>query len=343
MLGAAALAIVVAGCGGSSDSSTGSATSGSGSTSTAAQASSGEKKKIAVVVPLSNTFTAALYEGIKDASAGKNVELKVFDPGFDPQKAYAQIQQITAQGGFDAIAMLPLDPATAVPAVEAAAKKGIKVVSMNNPLGPDMKTLEPQVPGQTANVMDASQYQRGVWLGEMAVDACADTKPCPVAYIAGSVALAGEQALIGGFREAIKKNPDVKLASYRDAGAYTPEPGQKVAQNILQANRNVKVIVGSGDQIIRGAELAAKSAGLKVKLIGLGGSKLGVEGIKSGTWYGSVANYPYSIGKESFNVLQKAFDDPNVKGVAVNVSEQLKLDPKIKKDNAAAFKPEWDG
>jgi ribose transport system substrate-binding protein len=337
LVGLTVLALSVAGCGG--DDSESSATSG------ASTSSSGGKKKIAVIVPLSNTFTAALYEGMKAQAEGTDVELKVFDPGFDPQKAYAQIQQITAQGGYDGIAMLPLDPATAVPAVKAAAEKGIKVVSMNNPLGPDMKTLDPQVPGQTANVMDASQYQRGLWLGELAVDACAEQNPCDVAYVAGSMALAGEQALIGGFKESIAKNPAIKLAAYRDAGGYLPEPGQKITQNILQANRDIKVIAGSGDQIIRGAELAVKQAGLegKVALIGLGGSKLGVEGVKSGKWFGSVANLPYSIGQASFDILEQAFADENVEGVAVNVAEDLGLDPKITADNAADFKPEWDG
>jgi ribose transport system substrate-binding protein len=223
--------------------------------------------------------------------------------------------------------------------------KGIKVVSMNNPLGPDMRTMDPQVEGQTANVMDASQYQRGVWLGELAVDACADKDPCEVAYIAGSVALAGEQALIGGFREAIAAKPAIRLAAYVDAGDYTAEPGQRAAQNILQAHPDVRAIAGSGDQIIRGAAIAVRSAGRdgEVALIGLGGSKAGVQGVIDGSWYGTVANLPFSIGKASFDVLEKAFADPNLRGVAVNVSEELRLDPKITRANAADFRAEWDG
>lgn len=342
-VGALTVAALVAGCGSSGSSS--STAAGASTASASTTAGSVGKKKIAVIVPLSNTFTAALYDGIKDRAKGKDVELKVFDPGFDPQKAYANIQQITQQGGYDAIALLPLDPATAVPAVKAAAAKGIKVVAMNNPLGPDMKTIDTQVPGETAAVMDATQFQRGIWLGEMAVDACAKTNPCPVAYLSGSLALAGEQALVGGFKEAIAKNPAIKLATYRDAGGYTAEGGQKVTQNILAANPDIKVIAGSGDQIIRGSELAVNTAGLKgkVKLIGLGGSTLGLAGVKSGAWYGTVANLPYSIGQATFDVLEKAFADPKVTGQAINVSENLGIDPKITKANADGFKPQWTG
>jgi ribose transport system substrate-binding protein len=295
-------------------------------------------------VPLSNTFTAALYNGIKAAAKGKNVDLKVFDPGFVPTQEYADIQQITQQGGYQGIAMLPLDPTSSIPAVKAALAKGIKVVTMNNPEGPNMQTLAAQV-GQTANVMDASQYQRGLWLGDMAVNACASLKPCDVAYLAGSLALAGEQALIGGFRASIAKNPAVKLVAYRSAGGYTPADGQPVTQNILQANPNIRVIAGSGDQIIRGAQLAVDSAGLagKVKLIGLGGSTSAVAAIKAGTWYGSVVNLPYSIGEASLNVLLKSFRDPSVKDEAINVSKSLGINPMITKANAASFKPQWDG
>lgn len=338
----AAAVLAVAGCGGDDEAEEGGPP--------AATTKPSEPIRIAFVSPLANTFTSAIFDGAKAAveeanAAGKNVQITSFDPGQDPQKEYNVIQDIVAQGRFDGITLLPLDPVSIVPAVEDAIEAGVEVVSFNNPLGPREDTIDTQVKNQAASVMDASQYQRGVWMGEMAIDACADRDPCEVAYLAGFAFISGEKALIDGFRDGIKGTSNIKIVSYLDGGEYTPEPSRKVIQNLLTANRDIDLIATSGDQMTRGAELAVNEAGLtgQVTLLSLGGSEIGVQSVLDGKWYGTVVTLPFDIGRESVEILLQAIDDQSVNEVAVNVTEETGQDPKLTKENAGDFKPQWTG
>jgi ribose transport system substrate-binding protein len=334
-----AIGLIVSGCGGSDQSSSGSGAAAGGTTGTSAH----KPVRVAFVSTVANTFTQAIYKGFQDAAKGKDVEIKMFDAGTDPQKEFNTIQSIVAQKQFDAIAVLPLDAVSIVPAVKQAIDAKIKVVSFNNPLGQKYDTLEPQVPGQTAVVMDASQFQRGIWMGEMAVEACKGINPCDVAWLSGLAGIAGEQALVDGYKKGLSEAPNVKLTTVRAAGGYTAELGRTAAQNILQANPGMDVIAGS-DQLIHGAELAVDSAKLngKVKLIGLGGSKIAINGIKSGAWYGTVVTLPYDVGVKSLEAVVAGVRD-NKDGQAVDVIKALGMDPKLSKSNLGNFKPQWDG
>lgn len=338
----AAAVLAVAGCGGDDEAEEGGAP--------AATTQPSEPIRIAFVSPLANTFTSAIFDGAKAAveeanASGKNVEIRSFDPGQDPQKEFNVIQDIVAQGRFDGITLLPLDPVSIIPAIEDAIKAGVEVVSFNNPLGPREDTIDTQVENQAASVMDASQYQRGVWMGEMAIDACADLDPCEVGFLAGFAFISGERALIDGFRDAIKGEANIKLVSYLDGGEYTPEPARKVIQNMLQGNRDIDLIATSGDQMTRGAELAVDEAGLtgKVTLLSLGGSEIGVQAVLDGKWYGTVVTLPFDIGRESIEILLQAIDDESVNEVAVNVTEETGRDPKLTKENVGDFEPQWTG
>jgi ribose transport system substrate-binding protein len=309
----------------------------------AAPAKQNAEYRVAFIGTVANTFTAAIYKGFQDAAKGKPVKVTMFDMGNDPQKEYSIIQDIIAQKQYQGIALLPLDAVSVIPAVKAAIKANIKVVSFNNPLGPKFDTLKPQVPGQTAVVMDATQVQRGIWLGEMAIDACKGINPCEAMYMSGLAGIAGEQAILDGFKKGLAKAKNVKFAGNRAAGGYTPQNGQTATQDLLQANPEIDVIVSS-DQIVRGAQLAVDGAGKtgKVKLIGLGGSSSGVAATRSGKWFGTVVTLPYDVGKESFNAVYNGITK-GVKGLGVNVTKTAGINPKLTKATAAKFKPQWTG
>jgi ribose transport system substrate-binding protein len=334
-----AMGLVAAGCGGSDSGSS----SSSGAAASGSDAKADKPIRIAFVSTVANTFTQAIYKGFQDEAKGKNVEIKMFDAGTDAQKEFNLLQSIVAQKQFDAIAVLPIDAVSIIPAVKQAIAANIKVVSFNNPLGTKYDTLEPQVEGQTAVVMDASQYQRGIWMAEMAVDACKGIDPCDVSWLSGLAGIAGEQALVDGYKKGLSSASNVKLATVRAAGGYTAELGRTASQNILQANPGMDVIAGS-DQLIHGAQLAVDSAKLKgkVKLIGLGGSKIAVAGTQSGLWYGTVVTLPYDVGTKSLDAVIAGVRDGK-DDQAVDVIKSIGMDPKLTKANLGDFKPQWDG
>ena len=97
--------------------------------------------KIAFVSALANTYGQAIEKGFRSYLAPcKNVSVVDFDTGFDSQKEFSTIQDVTTQKTFSGIAFLPLDAVGVIPAVKKATAAGVQVVNFNNPVGNDYKT-----------------------------------------------------------------------------------------------------------------------------------------------------------------------------------------------------------
>ena len=92
--------------------------------------------RIAFVSALANTYGQAIEKGLRAYLAPcKNVKVVDFDTGFDSQKEFSTIQDVTTQKTFQGIAFLPLDAVGVIPAVKKAIAAGIQVVNFNNPVG----------------------------------------------------------------------------------------------------------------------------------------------------------------------------------------------------------------
>ncbi|HEY6798413.1 MAG TPA: sugar ABC transporter substrate-binding protein, partial [Kineosporiaceae bacterium] len=138
VVGAGALTLGITGCGGSS--SVGSSSSPSGAASSAAASSSGSATTSgAVKVAFITKFPVAFFTAMEDAAkayATKNggVDITYFScksPSDVPCQT-AQIQDAVAKG-FQAIVITPMGTEV-IPAMNAAADKGLKVVLVDNNL-----------------------------------------------------------------------------------------------------------------------------------------------------------------------------------------------------------------
>jgi ribose transport system substrate-binding protein len=315
---------------------------------TATQAQCGTKSiKIAIMQPAGNSYGEAIAKGIKAYLAPcKNVSTTDFDTGFDSQKQFSTFQNITAQGSYHGILFLPLDGVGVVPAVEDAIKSGIQVVNFNNPLGLDFTTARVHIPGQAGTVIEP-QYQRGVWLAQLSAQACTGIKKCKVGFLAGVVGLTAEAAIKKGFEKELKKHPNMTLTTYNGGGQYLPDPSRTVAQNMLQAHRDLNVIAASGDQMIRGVQQAVEDAGLEkqVHLIGMGGSKIALDAIKAGKWYGTVITQPLDQGRLSARIVLDHIRNPKLKPQGVNPFTYTHRSPLLTKQSLAKskFVAQWVG
>ncbi len=303
--------------------------------------------KIAIVQPAGNSYGEAITKGIRSFLAPcKNVSTTLFDTGFDSQKTFNTFQNITAQKSYQGILFLPLDGVGVVPAVEDAIKAGIQVVNFNNPLGRDFTTARVHIPGQAGTVIEP-QYQRGVWMAQLAADACKGIKNCKIGFIAGVIGISAELAIKAGFDKELKKYPNMHLTNYSGGGQYLPDPSRTVAQNMLQANPDLNVITGSGDQMIRGAQQAVEDAGKQkqVRLIGLGGSKIAVDAVKAGKWYGTVITQPLDQGRLSAKVVLTHIRNPKLKSEGINPFDYTHRSPLLTRKTLASskFVPQWVG
>ena len=334
-----ALIASLAACGDSEDSDATGGGGGGGST---------EQVRIAFFSEsVANTYTKETQRAIEEVAKEKNATVQVFDSAFDARKQFAQVQDAVSSKKFDAFLSVPVDATGLAPAMDAAIKAGIEIGNISFPLGPDLATTDAQLEGQSVAVLDPAEL-RGKWLGELTIDACGSASPCKVAYLAGAAATPFDKAARKGFDEATASS-DVEVVAQGDGGFLSNE-SLKTMQNILQAHPDINVVATVGDQMANGAALALKAQGTSygvgesdVKIIGLGASKLGVDAINNGDWFGTVVSLPYREGELAATAVIDAVRGDLDQPLGVSAVEDAGQDPHGTKDTLEGFEPEWQG
>lgn len=340
----AALSMLVFAACGDDDSDSGDSSGASGA-ETESEKSDKPVKIAYFEFSFANTFTQASVEGAKEeAEKLGNVEIVEFDGEANPEKQASDMQDALATGDFDGWMIYQVGPA-ALSLSQQAIAKDVKVVGLLVPFGADPSKPAPQLEGQLAGTY-ADHGQLGRDLGELTIQACADADPCKVEYLHGYKALPLSATLKGAFDETIKENPAIKVVSEQD-GQYLADPSYTVTQNVLQANPDLNVVVTGGSQMTLGAERAVKAAGKtdQVKLIGSYGSKLGVDAVCEGRWFGETVSLPKTEGKIAVRSIVNAVrGEPLPFGVAPDLIKEFSpVGRVITEENCAEFEPEWAG
>jgi ribose transport system substrate-binding protein len=330
-----AAALTIAACGSSGDSSS------SSSTSTAGKAAANANKPVRIAYlsfAVANSYDAPMLAAAQTVAKGNNSSIKVFDANNDPKKQFAQLQTATSSGDYDAIIVQPIFGTGLITGVQDAISAGKKVVNMDQILGKDLSTDQPQVAGLSGNVVFVPT-EIGTKLGKLVTQACQEKSldPCKVGYLFDIKASALDLAIKKSFDQAIAGSP-VKVVAQGES-FFTPALGLKAAQNMLQAHSDMNLIVGS-DQGIEGAVQAIGKK--KVILVGYGGSSTGIQGVAASKWYGDVAQLPASEGRLAAEAAIKAVRT-GAKAGGVNPVADLPAAGVVTKDNADQFTGEWPG
>ena len=345
-VGLAAVSLSLAACGSSSSSSSSStsganaaATSASSTTSSTAS-SSGKHVKIAYLsFAVANTYDAPMLAAAKAVAAAQNASVTVFDANNSPTTQYSQLQDAITSGGYQGIITQPIESTNLIPLVKQAISKGIKVVNIDQILGPSLSTFQKQVPGLSGNVTFVPT-ELGNKFGALVVQACKanNLNPCNVGYLYDIKASALDVALRSGFDQAIASDPSVKVVA-EGQDFFTPAEGLKAVQDMLQSNSSINLIAGS-DQGIEGAQQANTSK--KVVLVGYGGSAAGIAGVKAGKWFGTVQQTPATEGRLGMEQVVAAAQS-GTNSAAVDPLASLPNGGTITKANVSLFHPEWPG
>jgi ribose transport system substrate-binding protein len=326
-----AAALTVAACGSSDDSTS--------SSTTKAAANANKPVRIAYLsFAVANSYDAPMLAAAQTVAKDNNSTIKVFDAANDPKKQFAQLQTATSSGDYDAIIVQPIFGTGLITGVHDAIAAGKKVVNMDQILGKDLSTDQPQVEGLSGNVVFVPT-EIGTKLGKLVTQACAEKSldPCKIGYLYDIKSSALDVAIKKSFDEAVAGSP-VKIVAQGES-FFTPANGLKAAQNMLQAHSDLNLIVGS-DQGIEGAIQAIGKK--KVILVGYGGSAAGIQGVAAGTWYGDVAQLPASEGRLAALAAIKAVrTGPKTSGQ--NPVADLPNEGVVTKDNADQFTGEWPG
>ncbi len=321
--------------------------SGSSSPSSPATSAAGTAAKSVNIAYMSfaveNSYDAPMLAAAEAVADDDHATLKVFDANNSPQTQYSQLQDVINSGQYNGIIVQPIFGTGLLGLVKQAISKGIKVVNMDQILGPDLSTDKPQVAGLSANVTFVPT-DIGTKLGNLVVQACKakNLSPCKVGYLYDIKASALDVAVHGAFAKAIAADPAVKVVA-EGQSFFSPTEGLTAVQNMLQANPGLNLIVGS-DQGIEGGAQAVAAAHLtgKVILVGYGASAAALAGVASGAWYADVAQAPASEGRLAVQALVAAIRTGKDSG-GIDPVAGLPNGGVVTKADVSQFTAEWPG
>ncbi len=101
-----------------------------------------------------------------------------------------------------------------------------------------------------------------------------------------------------GFMEIVKKHPEIKVVKSASAN-WMRNQSTKVTKDILNKHRNIDAIFAVNDEMAIGSGIAVKNIGKtgKIFIVGLDGSRNGLQGVKDGLITATMNANPIEMGK----------------------------------------------
>ena len=212
-------------------------------------------EKIGLAVPnLQADFFNQIKLGVEGYAGKLGIEVIVVDAKNDTATQVSQVQDLITQG-IDAFIYIPAGAAAAAVPTRLARAEGIPVINVDRePAG---------APGDTViygeNVLSAYQvcsHIIGLAGGEG-----------KMVIIHGQKGTTPEVQRYEGCSRAIAENPGIELVAQQWSQMWSPDEGFSIAQNMLQAHPDVKVIFGQADALAMGAAKAVEVAGLADQIV----------------------------------------------------------------------------
>lgn len=292
-----------------------------------------------------NGFNQATYEGVQAAAAARGYETEIFDGQFDAAVQYGQIEDVLASGNFDGMIVAPNDSVGIAGAFEQVIAEGIPIGTVLFPVGPDLNSLEPQVPGITVTAASPPVEGATVQANEV-VAHCADRDPCNVVIIIGGLIFPFDNLRLETFRAVLDAHDNIEIVAVGE-GFYAPDPSLQAMTDILQANQDVHVVLSNADQHLVGVEIALEAAGYDVAdlyLSGGGAAQIAIDAIREGRWDATLAYFPRTMGALAADQIMNAIEGLPVTG-AINMDTAGPIEAMITAEVLAAnpdFTAEWE-
>lgn len=244
-------------------------------------------------------YWATLQKGAEEEAAKRGVKLVVTELFNDPTKQTAQIEAFIASK-VDAILLPPANPQALVPAVEAANKAGIPVI-----------TVDTNVAGGQVKSFVASN---NVTVGKIAAE-----------YVIGRLGSGGKVFIgsfpqnqstldrVTGFKEALAKAPNIQIAG-EEALKLLPDTIAQ-AEAVLTSYSDINAMFGIADVMTLPFWKVAKERGLNEKIffVGVDATKEGLDAVAENSGYaGTVAQQPALMGGLAVETALKVINGETV-------------------------------
>lgn len=241
---------------------------------------------------LNNPFFVDLRDGAKAAADANGMELVVMDAQDDASKQLANIENMIQQK-VSVIIVNPVDSKAIVPAIEAANKANIPVITVDRGAAG----------GKVVAAIASDNVAGGKMAGKYIVEKLgAKGKVVELEGIPGTSA-ANDRGK--GFNEEAKAAAGISIVAKQPAD-FDRAKGMKVMENILQANPEINAVFAHNDEMALGALEAIKAAKRTgVMVVGFDATPDAVKAVNEGTLAATVAQKPKDMGKIAVETAKK--------------------------------------
>ena len=291
----------------------------------------GKKIRIGFSAPAADHgwMGAISKQAVEQAKSYEDVELINAEGTNDVNLQISQVETFI-NDKVDAIVLLPFDGAAMTPVALKAMEAGIPVINVDR---------EFDSPFAARTTVLGDNYGMGVSAGTYVCEQAKGDKDAVVAEIAGIDSLPLTQDRSQGFEDALKKcGLDV---DNRVAAEFTPESGEKVASNLLQAAPKIDFLWNHDDDQGVGVLAAIKNANRdEFQMIGGAGSANVMRDIKAGSSVlKATVIYPSTQAADGIKLARLLAQDKAMADLAeVEVPRQVQLAaPVVTEDNVDEY------
>jgi ribose transport system substrate-binding protein len=291
----------------------------------------GDKIVIWLSEPSSGWPYISAYMRAFEAAAAKNpdVEVQVLSADGDIQKQANDIDDLIVQQ-VDILLVCSLDGTAIVPSLEKAKAAGIPILAVSN---------EPNEEGQALleGFSGPDDKEQGRIAARIMAEALGNKGN--IVIVEGTPGQSTTLLRSDGFREELEKiAPDMKVLAAQPSD-WDPAKAKSVAQafltkygteidGIFSQDDNTAAAVG---EVVRDAKLDKN-----IIIVGTGGSKNGINAIRSGLIYGTMMQSPTIDAEQGLELAIKI-----VKGEKLDQKRNIIPMPVVTPDNATEYEGEW--
>ncbi len=249
-------------------------------------------------------YFAAQEAAAKDQATKAGCSVSSADAQNDMNKQIGDIEDMVAKG-INLLVLNPRDPEGLVPAVNAAAAAGVKVVIIDSGLN------------QKANfvtLVQSSNDQNGFLVGQWLANATKGTD-LKIALISGDKGnVVGQARRLGVFKGLVEGQlVNEGKVSFEVVGqgwgGWSEEGGLKATEDLLTAHPDINVLLGENDSMVLGGIKALQAAGMQDKVLALAaadGQKEALAMIKEGKYGATGLNDPDLVARTAVDAGLKA-------------------------------------
>lgn len=248
-----------------------------------------KEKKIAVIVKSSDSeFWQVFKSGVYSAATEYNVTVTFESP--KNEEDYASQNKLISKAvdnGADAIVLSAIDRTRSAPTVNAAVRKGVKVITADSSLDSQFVSLfigtdNPNAGAQAAKAVD---------------DHCANGEKIRIGIVGSTEKTENLLQRENGLREYLKNRGGVEITASVTAESNR-ENAEAAATLLLREHPEINAVVGLNEWATLGIGYAVKTLGLseRVCAVGFDTNRACVEMLETGEMKALIVQNPFAMG-----------------------------------------------